>query len=103
MMKLIVILKGLVEKPELLLREYIRLFLTAGTPKDSSKAFASILNELNPSGILKSNDAISRFFRISVQCCVNGSIKDSWLEFVNTSKTKSFIRFGINGVSDGKL
>jgi CCR4-NOT transcription complex subunit 1 len=62
---------GLVEKSELLLREWIRLYLTHGTPKDSNKAFTSFINELNISGILKSDDVITRFFRISVQCCVN--------------------------------
>lgn len=62
---------GLVEKSEILLREWIRLYLTQGTPRDSNKAFAQFIPELNAAGILKSDEVINRFFRICVQCCVN--------------------------------
>ncbi|ODN04366.1 CCR4-NOT transcription complex subunit 1 [Orchesella cincta] len=63
--------QGLVEKSEILLREWIRLYLTQGTPRDSNKAFATFVPELNGAGILKSDEVINRFFRICVQCCIN--------------------------------
>ena len=59
-----------VEKCELLLREWVRMYLNQGTPKDSSKPFAAFIHELNSAGILKNDETICKFFRNCVQCVV---------------------------------
>jgi len=59
------------EKSELLFREWIRLYITQGSPRDSNKAFQAYIHDLNASGILKSDDVVTRFFRVCVQFCVS--------------------------------
>ncbi len=55
----------------MMFREWIRLYVTQGSPRDSNKAFASFIHDLNASGILKSDDIITRFFRVCIQFCVS--------------------------------
>lgn len=61
---------GLVEKTDYLLREWINMYHTQSTGRDSTKAFGMFVHQMNMHGILKTDDLITRFFRLSTQLCV---------------------------------
>ncbi|XKL59833.1 hypothetical protein PGB90_000849 [Kerria lacca] len=62
---------GLLEKTEYLLREWVHIYQTASTNKDPSKAFTLFVHQMNVHGILKTDDLITRFFRLSTQLVVD--------------------------------
>lgn len=61
---------GLHEKVEYLLREWVRLCHQPGAGKESEKAFSTFVALLHQQGILRTDDLITRFFRISTELCV---------------------------------
>jgi CCR4-NOT transcription complex subunit 1 len=60
---------GLVEKTDFLLREWIGIY-NQPQGRDSTKAFSVFVHQMNMHGILKTDDLITRFFRLSTQLCV---------------------------------
>ncbi|XP_076264687.1 CCR4-NOT transcription complex subunit 1 isoform X3 [Rhynchophorus ferrugineus] len=61
---------GLVEKTDFLLREWINIYNSQHQGRDSTKAFSIFVHQMNVHGILKTDDLITRFFRLSTQLCV---------------------------------
>ncbi|KAL1517994.1 hypothetical protein ABEB36_001684 [Hypothenemus hampei] len=61
---------GLVEKTDYLLREWINIYNSHQQGRDSTKAFSMFVHQMNIHGILKTDDLITRFFRLSTQICV---------------------------------
>ncbi|KAJ8950014.1 hypothetical protein NQ318_002425 [Aromia moschata] len=61
---------GLVEKTDYLLRDWISIYNSQHQGRDSTKAFSMFVHQMNVHGILKTDDLITRFFRLSTQLCV---------------------------------
>jgi CCR4-NOT transcription complex subunit 1 len=61
---------GLYEKVEYLLSEWVRHFHQPGQMRDGDKIYAAYVARLQQQGILKNDDLIQRFFRISMEMCV---------------------------------
>jgi CCR4-NOT transcription complex subunit 1 len=62
---------GLLEKTEYLLREWVNAYHARDAGKDSRQAFVIFVQLMNQHGILKTDDLITRFFRMSTQMCVD--------------------------------
>ena len=62
---------GLLEKTEYLLREWVNAYHSRDAGKDSRQAFIVFVQLMNQHGILKTDDLITRFFRMSTQMCVD--------------------------------
>ena len=62
---------GLLEKTEYLLREWVNAYHSRDAGKDSRQAFVMFVSLMNQHGILKTDDLITRFFRMSTQMCVD--------------------------------
>ncbi len=62
---------GLLEKTEYLLREWVNAYHRPDAGKDSRQAFVVFVQLMNQHGILKTDDLITRFFRMSTQMCVD--------------------------------
>merc|ERR1719266_2820145 len=62
---------GLLEKTEFLLREWVNMYHSPAAGKDSTKAFTVFVQQMNLHGLLKTDDLITRFFRMSTQMCVD--------------------------------
>lgn len=62
---------GLFEKTEFLLREWVQMHHSATHARDPTKAFSTFVHHMNIHGILKTDDLITRFFKISTQMCVD--------------------------------
>lgn len=62
---------GLLEKTEFLLREWVNAYHSREAGKDSRQAFIVFVQLMNQHGILKTDDLITRFFRMSTQMCVD--------------------------------
>lgn len=58
------------EKTDYLLREWINIYHAQPSARDSTKAFSMFVHQMNVQGILKTDDLITRFFRLSTQLCV---------------------------------
>ncbi|CAB3374513.1 Hypothetical predicted protein [Cloeon dipterum] len=63
--------QGLLEKTEYLLREWVNIFHSPSASRDPTKAFSVFVHQMNVHGILKTDDLITRFFRLSTQMCVD--------------------------------
>ncbi|KAK4872711.1 hypothetical protein RN001_014740 [Aquatica leii] len=61
---------GLMEKTDFLLRDWISIYHSQPSGRDSTKAFSMFVHQMNVHGILKTDDLITRFFRLSTQLCV---------------------------------
>ncbi|CAG9761528.1 unnamed protein product [Ceutorhynchus assimilis] len=62
---------GLMEKTDFLLREWITIYNSSQHQgRDSTKNFSMFVHQMNVHGILKTDDLITRFFRLSTQLCV---------------------------------
>jgi len=61
---------GLMEKTDFLLREWVTIYNNTSNSKDPSKAFSMFVHQMNCHGILKTDDYITRFFRLSTQMVV---------------------------------
>ncbi|CAB3987607.1 CCR4-NOT transcription complex subunit 1 isoform X5 [Paramuricea clavata] len=66
---------GLHDKVEFLLREWVRLYHQPAAGKESEKAFSTFVAMLHQHGILKTDDLITRFFRISTELCVENTYR----------------------------
>ena len=62
---------GLLEKTEFLLRDWVNMYHSPAAGKDSTKAFTIFVQQMNLHGLLKTDDLITRFFRMSTQMCVD--------------------------------
>jgi len=62
---------GLMEKTEFLLRDWVNMYHSPNAGKDSTKAFHIFVQQMNMHGLLKTDDLITRFFRMSTQMCVD--------------------------------
>jgi len=62
---------GLMEKTEFLLRDWVNMYHSPNAGKDSTKAFHMFVQQMNMHGLLKTDDLITRFFRMSTQMCVD--------------------------------
>ncbi|XP_050527108.1 CCR4-NOT transcription complex subunit 1-like isoform X2 [Daktulosphaira vitifoliae] len=60
---------GLLEKTEYLLKEWLTIY-SASPNRDPGKTFSVYIHQMNVQGILKSDDIITRFFRLSTQMMV---------------------------------
>lgn len=58
------------EKTENLLREWRSVLLSALTEIELAQNFNLYVHRMNMNGILKSDDMITRFFRIATQMCI---------------------------------
>ena len=62
---------GLKEKTDQLLREWVTMYHSQNSGKDSTKAFSTFVTQMHTQGILKTDDLITRFFRICTEVCVD--------------------------------
>lgn len=62
---------GLHEKAEYLLREWVGLYHQPTAGRDSSKAFSQFITIMHAQGILKTDDLVTRFFRLCTEMCVD--------------------------------
>lgn len=62
---------GLPEKTEYLLQEWITMYHSSSAGRDSSKAFGHFVTQMSLQGVLKTDDLITRFFRLCTQFCVD--------------------------------
>ncbi|KAK3085676.1 hypothetical protein FSP39_006989 [Pinctada imbricata] len=61
---------GLHEKAEYLLREWVNMYHSPAAGRDSTKAFTAFVQQMHQQGILKTDDLITRFFRLCTEMCV---------------------------------
>uniref|UniRef100_A0A3B3REG1 CCR4-NOT transcription complex subunit 1 n=1 Tax=Paramormyrops kingsleyae TaxID=1676925 RepID=A0A3B3REG1_9TELE len=66
---------GLREKAEYLLREWVSLYHSSAAGRDSTKAFSAFVGQMHQQGILKTDDLITRFFRLCTEMCVEISYR----------------------------
>ncbi|XP_014478138.1 PREDICTED: CCR4-NOT transcription complex subunit 1 isoform X5 [Dinoponera quadriceps] len=62
---------GLMDKTEYLLREWVSMYHNPTHARDPTKAFSIFVHQMNIHGILKTDDLITRFFKLSTQMCVD--------------------------------
>ncbi|XP_064610278.1 CCR4-NOT transcription complex subunit 1-like isoform X2 [Liolophura sinensis] len=62
---------GLHEKTEYLLREWVNMYHSPAAGRDSTKAFSAFVGQMHQQGILKTDDLITRFFRLCTEMCVD--------------------------------
>ncbi|XP_013418035.1 CCR4-NOT transcription complex subunit 1 [Lingula anatina] len=62
---------GLHEKTEFLLREWVNMYHSPAAGRDSTKAFSAFVQQMHQQGILKTDDLITRFFRLCTEMCVD--------------------------------
>lgn len=58
---------GLLDKTDVLLRDWVQIYHTSQAARDPTKAFSIFVHQMNVNGILKTDDLITRFFRLSTQ------------------------------------
>ncbi|CAG5118083.1 unnamed protein product, partial [Candidula unifasciata] len=63
--------QGLHEKTEFLLREWVTMYHSPQAGRDSFKAFNAFVQQMHTQGILKTDDLITRFFRLCTEMCVD--------------------------------
>ena len=62
---------GLHDKAEMLLRDWVTMFHSPQAGRDSTKAFTAFVQQMHQQGILKTDDLITRFFRLCTEMCVD--------------------------------
>lgn len=62
---------GLHEKTEYLLREWVSMYHSPLSGRDSSKAFPAFVSQMHQQGILKTDDLVTRFFRLCTEMCAD--------------------------------
>uniref|UniRef100_A0A2A4JSL1 CCR4-NOT transcription complex subunit 1 n=1 Tax=Heliothis virescens TaxID=7102 RepID=A0A2A4JSL1_HELVI len=75
---------GLQEKTENLLREWRNVLLSPLTEIELAQNFNLYVHRMNMNGILKSDDMITRFFRIATQMCVENVYQQLSEDRMNT-------------------
>ena len=66
---------GLFDKTEILMREWMTLYLSPLGGRDSGRAFSQFVSKMHTAGMLKTDELISRFFRISTEMCVDACMR----------------------------
>ena len=66
---------NLPEKTEYLLQEWVTMYHLPNAGRDSSKAFGHFVTQMSLHGVLKTDDLITRFFRLCTQFCVDISYR----------------------------
>lgn len=77
---------GFIEKSEYLLKDWIAIFHTQGINRDQLKSFSTFVNKMNIYGILKGDEALTRFFRHATQMCIDLTYRND----PTITKTKIF-------------
>lgn len=62
---------GFIERSEYLLKDWITIYHTQGVNRDPIKSFSTFVNKMNIYGILKGDEALTRFFRHATQMCID--------------------------------
>lgn len=62
---------GLHDKAEMLLRDWVTMYHSPQAGRDSTKAFTAFVQQMHQQGILKTDDLITRFFRLCIEMCVD--------------------------------
>ncbi|CAO1323562.1 unnamed protein product [Diamesa serratosioi] len=62
---------GFAEKSEYLLKDWYTIYHTQGTVRDPIKSFSTFVNKMSIYGILKGDEALTRFFRHATQMCID--------------------------------
>lgn len=62
---------GFIERSEYLLKDWITIYHTQGVNRDPIKSFSNFVNKMNIYGILKGDEALTRFFRHATQMCID--------------------------------
>ncbi len=62
---------GLHEKTDYLLQEWVNMYHLPNAGRDSSKVFGHFVSQMSMHGVLKTDDLITRFFRLCTQFCVD--------------------------------
>ncbi|XP_030646162.1 CCR4-NOT transcription complex subunit 1 isoform X2 [Chanos chanos] len=83
---------GLREKAEYLLREWVNLYHSAAAGRDSTKAFSAFVGQMHQQGILKTDDLITRFFRLCTEMCVEISYRAQAEQQHNPAASGAIIR-----------
>ncbi|KAM9192259.1 CCR4-NOT transcription complex subunit 1 isoform 5-T5 [Dugong dugon] len=83
---------GLREKAEYLLREWVNLYHSAAAGRDSTKAFSAFVGQMHQQGILKTDDLITRFFRLCTEMCVEISYRAQAEQQHNPAANPTIIR-----------
>ncbi|XP_060933176.1 CCR4-NOT transcription complex subunit 1 isoform X1 [Limanda limanda] len=83
---------GLREKAEYLLREWVNLYHSAAAGRDSTKAFSAFVGQMHGQGILKTDDLITRFFRLCTEMCVEISYRAQAEQQHNPAASAAIIR-----------
>ncbi|KAJ8336619.1 hypothetical protein SKAU_G00378390 [Synaphobranchus kaupii] len=83
---------GLREKAEYLLREWVSLYHSAAAGRDSTKAFSAFVGQMHQQGILKTDDLITRFFRLCTEMCVEISYRAQAEQQHNPAASAAIIR-----------
>lgn len=53
------------------MREWVTMHHSPANARDPTKAFSQFVQQMNIHGILKTDDLITRFFKLSTQMCVD--------------------------------
>lgn len=61
-------------KTECLLQDWVHMY-SSSQGKDSTKAFQLFVQQMNMQGILKTDDLITKFFRLSTEMCVENTYR----------------------------
>lgn len=62
---------GFMERSEYLLKDWITIYHTQGINRDPIKSFSNFVNKMNIYGVLKGDEALTRFFRHATQMCID--------------------------------
>lgn len=62
---------GFADKTEYLLKDWITIYHTQTAGRDPIKSFGMFVNKMNVYGILKGDEALTRFFRHATQMCID--------------------------------
>ncbi|KAL6088757.1 hypothetical protein STEG23_028285, partial [Scotinomys teguina] len=81
---------GLREKAEYLLREWVNLYHSAAAGR--TKAFSAFVGQMHQQGILKTDDLITRFFRLCTEMCVEISYRAQAEQQHNPAANPTMIR-----------
>lgn len=80
---------GFIERSEYLLKDWITIYHTQGVNRDPIKSFSNFVNKMNIYGILKGDEALTRFFRHATQMCIDVTYRND--PTINNTKIFKYI------------
>ena len=80
---------GFIERSEYLLKDWITIYHTQGVNRDPIKSFSNFVNKMNIYGILKGDEALTRFFRHATQMCIDVTYRND--PAINNTKIFKYI------------